>query len=122
MRALSRAVLAAECAEWTLSKVIRLLTAADALQDMGAEKEWLTAYRRQLADQAASAREVLATCESRRRQFEEALAACGDPLTEQILRLKFQRGFTWQGVALRIGGGNTEDSVRKRAERYLKDL
>ncbi len=122
MRALSRAAGAAESAQWALSKVVHLLAAADALRDLGAEREWAAAYRAGLMERAKAAKATLALCEAGQKRFEDILSSCPDPQTEQILRLKYQRHFSWRNVALRVGGGNTEDSVRKRAERYLKPL
>ena len=37
----------------------------------------------------------------------------------QILTYRYVNGFTWVQVAVNIGGGNTEDSVRKAHERFL---
>lgn len=43
-----------------------------------------------------------------------------DSLIRQILTLRYIDGLPWKIVAERIGGNNTEQSVRKVAERYLK--
>ena len=43
-----------------------------------------------------------------------------DSQMRQILLLKYLRGLSWRQVAMGIGGNNTEDGVRKRAERWLK--
>lgn len=42
-----------------------------------------------------------------------------DPLTRQIFTLRFVNGLSWNQVALRVGGGNTGDGVRKHAMRFL---
>ena len=44
---------------------------------------------------------------------------CNDSLTRQILSLYYIEGYTWDQVAARVGGGNTEDTVKKIAYRYL---
>ena len=44
-----------------------------------------------------------------------------DSQMRQILLLKYLRGLSWRQVAMGIGGNNTEDGVRKRAERFLRE-
>lgn len=43
-----------------------------------------------------------------------------DSLTRQIFALRFINGLSWRQVAFSVGGGNTEESVRQLAHRYLK--
>ena len=43
-----------------------------------------------------------------------------DSLIRQILTCRYVDGKTWVKVAREIGGGNTEDSVKKAAYRYLQ--
>lgn len=42
-----------------------------------------------------------------------------DIQTKMVFRLRFCRGYQWKKVATMIGGGNTEDSVKKTCYRYL---
>ena len=42
-----------------------------------------------------------------------------DSLMRQILTYRYINGFNWVQVAMHIGGGNSEDSVRKQHDRYL---
>jgi len=42
-----------------------------------------------------------------------------DSLMRQILTFRYVNGFSWVQVAMHIGGGNTEDSVRKAHKRFL---
>lgn len=42
-----------------------------------------------------------------------------DSRMRQILTLRYRNGMTWQRIAMEIGGGNTEDSVRKMHDRFL---
>ena len=42
-----------------------------------------------------------------------------DIQTKMVFRLRFCRGYTWKEVAKVLGGGNTEDSVKKVCYRYL---
>lgn len=50
----------------------------------------------------------------------EFVAGIKDSQTRQIIFLRFIKGMTWGQVALKIGGGNTSDGVRKRAVRYIE--
>lgn len=43
-----------------------------------------------------------------------------DVQLRQIMFLRFIEHLTWREVAMRIGGGNTEDGVRKRCNRYVR--
>ena len=43
-----------------------------------------------------------------------------DSLTRQPYQYRFVNGLDWQQVAEHIGGGNTEEAVKKRCYRYLK--
>lgn len=42
-----------------------------------------------------------------------------DPLLRQIILYRFVDGLKWRQIAARIGGNNTEDSVRNCVNRYL---
>ena len=43
-----------------------------------------------------------------------------DSLTRQVFYYRFVKSLPWKRVAYMTGGCNTEESVRKIAERYLK--
>jgi hypothetical protein len=49
----------------------------------------------------------------------EYIHTIDDSLMRQILSLRYINGLTWEQVAAHIGGGNTADSVRKAADRFL---
>lgn len=42
-----------------------------------------------------------------------------DIQTRMVFRLRFCRGYQWKEVARMLGGGNSEDSVKKVCYRYL---
>lgn len=42
-----------------------------------------------------------------------------DLQTRRIFRLRYVEGVSWQAIAQRVGGGNTADSVRMLAKRFL---
>ena len=43
-----------------------------------------------------------------------------DPIISIILKYKYISNFSWQKIALKIGGSNKADSLKKRLYRYLK--
>lgn len=59
-------------------------------------------------------------CIHERCRLERYIANIPDSLTRQIFALRFINGLNWYQIAMHVGGGNTEDSVRQRVYRYLK--
>ncbi len=49
------------------------------------------------------------------------LSEIEDPMIYDILYLRYVSGMTWRQVAFSVGGGNTEEGVRKTAARYIED-
>ena len=54
------------------------------------------------------------------RRLQRFIALIDDSLIRQILTGRYVDGKNWAQVALQVGGGNTADSVRKAADRFLK--
>lgn len=54
------------------------------------------------------------------RKINEYIAQIDDVQLRRIMYLRFIEHKTWLQVANAIGGNNTEDSVRKRANRYVR--
>lgn len=52
-------------------------------------------------------------------EIEEYIAGIEDSVMRQIIRYRYIDGLSWRQVAVRVGGGNTEDSVRKAQDRFL---
>ena len=48
------------------------------------------------------------------------IAKIADALTQRIFELRYIDRYSWMQVAMRLGGGNTAEAVRKRHNRYLK--
>ena len=48
------------------------------------------------------------------------IAGIDDSLMRQIISLRFINGMTWHQVAQHIGGGNTDESVKKACYRYIR--
>ncbi len=55
-----------------------------------------------------------------RRRIEKYISSVEDYQIRLIMLLRFVDLLTWTQVAQRIGGNNTEDSVRKACNRFLK--
>lgn len=53
-------------------------------------------------------------------KVEEFIASIDDSRIRRIINLRFIEGLSWNKVADRIGGGNTEDSVRKAFTRFME--
>ena len=54
----------------------------------------------------------------RKNAVEDYIAQCSD-YYGLLLRWHYIEGRTWTSIALTIGGGNTEDSIRKACHRYV---
>lgn len=59
-------------------------------------------------------------CIYEQSRLERYIADIPDSLTRQIFALRFINGLNWVQVAMSIGGGNTDISVRQRVSRYLR--
>ena len=53
-------------------------------------------------------------------QVEEFIASVKDSRMRRIITLRFIDNLSWNKVADRIGGGNTEDGIRMSFERFMK--
>lgn len=53
-------------------------------------------------------------------KVEEFIASVSDSRMRRIINLRFIENLSWNKVADRIGGGNTEDSVRKAFVRFIE--
>lgn len=58
-------------------------------------------------------------CLAERLRLEKYIASVDDSLVRMAMTLRFLDGMHWRAVAMRIGGGNTEDSVKKMVYRYI---
>lgn len=59
-------------------------------------------------------------CIYERNRLERYISSIPDSLTRQIFALRFINGLNWHQTAMHVGGGNTDESVRKRVYRYLQ--
>ena len=53
-------------------------------------------------------------------EIEEFIKSLSDSYLRQIVTLRVIKGLTWLEVAEKVGGGNTEDSVRMMYNRCFK--
>lgn len=84
----------------------------------------LNRERAELLPYAAEIREVISAkrerCIRERLRLERYIASVDDSLVRMAMTLRFLDGMHWCAVAMRIGGGNTEDSVKKMVYRYIE--
>lgn len=76
-----------------------------------------------LAVEIADMKDTVAQREAEVTRSEESVAAyisrIKDSQTRMIFRLRFLHGMTWGEVSDAIGGGNSEDNVKKACYRYM---
>lgn len=80
----------------------------------------LERYIAEIVDLEAIIQAKITQCLHERARLERYIAEISDSLTRQIFQLRFINGLTWVQIAFSVGGGNTEEGVRKRVYRYLE--
>lgn len=55
-------------------------------------------------------------------EVEQFISSISDSRIRRIIDLRYINNLSWNDVAIKIGGGNTEDTVRKQFERYMEKL
>lgn len=80
----------------------------------------LDRYIAEIVDLEAIIQAKITQCLHERNRLERYIAEIPDSLTRQIFQLRFINGLTWGQIAFTVGGGNTEEGVRKRVYRYLE--
>ncbi len=60
--------------------------------------------------------------ETERLRAEIYIQDIPDSLARQIIRLRFVDGKSWRAIAMIVGGGNTESSVKKICYRKLSQM
>lgn len=66
--------------------------------------------------------EKIRRCNQLKAKIDKFLNSIDDSLTRQIFYYRYVRCMSWKKVSFMTGGYNSEDGVRKIAERYLKSL
>ena len=64
--------------------------------------------------------EKIRKCNQMKARIDKFLNSIDDSLTRQIFYYRYVRCMSWKKVSYMTGGYNSEDGVRKIAERYLK--
>ena len=64
--------------------------------------------------------EKIRRCTALKKRIDKFLDSVDDSLTRQIFYYRYVKCMSWKKVSYMTGGYNSEDGVRKIAERYLK--
>lgn len=59
-------------------------------------------------------------CRKQKAEFDAFVAGLSDEFERRIVRLRYERGLSWNAVAYLTGGVNSGEGVRKIAERCLE--
>lgn len=79
-----------------------------------------TAIAAEIADLESIIRSKNAMCIAHYNQIMRFVAEIDDSLIRQIIMYRHIDMLKWRDIAQRIGGGNTEDGIRKAYTRYLQ--
>ena len=63
-------------------------------------------------------RKRIETLEARKKAVEDYVSECSDYYSV-LLRWHYIEGKTWASIAITVGGGNTEDGIKKSCHRYV---
>lgn len=77
-------------------------------------------YAAEIADLKELLNLNLKKCFYELNRLNRYIESIDDSQMRMIMTLRYVNGLSWQQVAFSIGGGNTEDSIKKLAYRYLK--
>lgn len=78
------------------------------------------AAQAEMADLRAIIQAKNEMCVARYNQIMRYVAGIEDSMMRQIIIFRHADMMTWREIAQRIGGGNTEDSIRKAYARFLE--
>ena len=84
------------------------------------DREWMELARADIWTRKASIYQQLKDIQQKREILDTLLERAPDQQLRDILSYRVYDGLSWQQIAFRIGGGNTADAVKKRAQRYLE--
>ncbi len=77
-------------------------------------------YAAELADLENQMDSHIQKCLQELSKLKRYIDGVDNSFMRQILTLRYINGYSWKRVALKIGGGNTADSIRKYCYRYLE--
>ena len=84
------------------------------------DREWMELARADITARKASIYQQLKDIQQKREILDTLLERAPDQQLRDIISYRVYDGLSWQQIAFRIGGGNTADAVKKRAQRYLE--
>lgn len=122
MKALVSTARSYERSQLWMEKVLRLERKLQEMERLGAEQGWLAEQRRLLEQQRAQTHALRVTSRAAHERLQQIMGEITDDYLYQILSRHYLKGHSWGNIALALGGGNTAESVRKIASRYLSKL
>jgi hypothetical protein len=81
---------------------------------------WGKEQERIIAERERNLVKKVRYCTELRNKINKFIQTIEDSFTRQIFYYRYVKCMTWKQVAYMTGGYNTEDGVRKIAERYIK--
>lgn len=114
----------------TLQKNEELLASLEARAEPGAQNltgmppapgvsKRVERFAVEIADMQESIRGLRTQIDEQAVTVEAFIDGIEPDLTRMMFRLRYLQSFSWKDVAEILGGGNTEDSVKKTCYRYL---
>ena len=76
----------------------------------------------EIADEKRRLQRLLRQRKAAYRRLRDYIGGVEDRHVQRMLELRYLDGYSWTAVALRIGGGNTGDAVRKACKRYVEKV
>lgn len=76
----------------------------------------------QIEEAESKIKKLLEKLYKQQQSILDYIDSIGDSMIRQIIFLRCISQLSWNAVADEVGGGNTEDSVRMRFNRFLKTL
>lgn len=77
-------------------------------------------YACEMADLKLKIEQNIKKCWIEANRINQFIQNIDDSFMRQIIRLRYIDDLNWKQVALSIGGGNTEDSVKQACHRFIK--
>lgn len=74
----------------------------------------------EIADEKTKLERLKSEYQTKKQELESRIYTVPDEYIKLIMLYRFVDLLTWQQIAQRIGGDNTEDSVRKACNRYIR--
>lgn len=76
----------------------------------------------EIVDEKRRLQKLLRQRKTAYRRLRDYIGGVEDRHVQRMLELRYLDGHSWTAVALRIGGGNTGDAVRKACKRYVEKV